>query len=169
MLGLVVSFSSCKLFSKNKRDTVDEVQEPITEIVLEEQESTDPVEESVVQRPHSIEANPSKNLKKVFFEYDSSVIGPDAQEVLLENLAWIQKHPDIDILIEGHCDERGTIQYNLSLGEKRALSVVDFFVRHGIDRKRLYTISYGEEQPLDSGYGEDHWKKNRRVEFKRYE
>ncbi|MBN1517276.1 peptidoglycan-associated lipoprotein Pal [Candidatus Sumerlaeota bacterium] len=121
------------------------------------------------QRPPGEEADPTSELVTVHFDYDSSELTPKAREALMGNLEWLQQHADAKILIEGHCDERGTIEYNLALGERRANSVKSFLQNHGIDASRLFTISYGEERPIDLGYGESSWWKNRRAEFKKYD
>jgi peptidoglycan-associated lipoprotein len=75
------------------------------------------------------------------------------------------EHPDLTIRIEGHCDERGTVEYNLALGERRAQAVLDYLVAYGIPRDRISVVTYGEERPLDSGHDETAWAKNRRAAF----
>jgi peptidoglycan-associated lipoprotein len=85
--------------------------------------------------------------------------------VLKEKAAWLQDRPEVDVLIEGHCDERGTNEYNLALGERRAQSAKVFLVNMGIASSRLTTVSYGEERPLDPGHDEAAWAKNRRAQF----
>ena len=104
---------------------------------------------------------------QVVFHHDPTRTGPPPTSVgaLLE---WIKEHADLSILIEGHCDERGTLEYNLALGQRRAKAVKDYYVLKGVSDARLYTISYGEERPVDPDWGEVHWLKNRRAEFKRY-
>ena len=88
-------------------------------------------------------------------------------ETLKRNAEIIKQMPNSVIQIEGHCDERGTQQYNLALGERRALAVRDYLIRLGISGDRLVTISYGEEDPADPGHSESAWAKNRRAEFNR--
>lgn len=104
-------------------------------------------------------------LKKVFFDYDSFALRPDAISTLNENAAKMKQAPNVLIQIEGHCDERGTQEYNLALGEKRALAVRDYLMTLGVPGSRLVTISYGEERPAVEGSDESAWKFNRRCEF----
>ena len=86
-------------------------------------------------------------------------------EKLDNAIAWLESHPDVQILIEGHCDERGTREYNLNLGQRRANSVKEYLVGKGIDPNRLHTISYGEERPIELGMSESAYAQNRRVQF----
>lgn len=104
-------------------------------------------------------------LAPVHFAYDSAELDPEAQRVLETNLAWIQSHPGIDIQIEGHTDERGTREYNLLLGERRALSVRAYLVSRGAQNAALHTTSYGEERPLIIDDGEESYSQNRRAQF----
>lgn len=103
--------------------------------------------------------------ENIFFEYDKATLMPAARETLTINGKWLRLNSDVVITIEGHCDERGTNGYNLALGDRRAESVKTFLVDLGIDKSRLTTLSYGEEQPLDRGTGEAAWAKNRRAHF----
>jgi len=104
-------------------------------------------------------------LQKVYFDYDKFALRPDAISTLNDNAAKIKQAPNVLIQIEGHCDERGTQEYNLALGEKRALAVRDYLMTLGIPGNRLVTISYGEERPAVEGSDESAWKFNRRCEF----
>jgi peptidoglycan-associated lipoprotein len=101
----------------------------------------------------------------VYFSYDSSALDGAAQNTLKLKADWLQENPDAGILIEGHCDERGTVEYNLALGDRRANSAKNFLTTLGIDAARISTISYGEERPLDPGENEEAWAKNRRAQF----
>jgi len=101
----------------------------------------------------------------IYFEFDSAVLTPSAVAVLKEKAAWLKDQPTVNVLIEGHCDERGTNEYNLALGERRAQSAKAFLVNMGIASARLTTVSYGEERPLDPGHNEAAWAKNRRAQF----
>ena len=105
-------------------------------------------------------------LETVYFDYDSFTLQPNARKVLERNAAWLQANPTVKITIEGHCDERGSDEYNLALGERRALAVKNHLVALGIGKERLATISYGEERPAVAGHDETVWSKNRRSEFK---
>jgi len=101
----------------------------------------------------------------IYFEYDKSRLLPAARELLKKKAQWLQSNPESIILIEGHCDERGTNEYNLTLGERRASAAKTYLTDLGISPSRLTTISYGEERPVDSGQTEESWAKNRRAHF----
>ena len=102
----------------------------------------------------------------IYFEFDRSEIKPEYRPILERKAAWLKAHPEYKVRIEGHCDERGTAEYNVALGEKRALSVKDYLVALGVPAKRISTISYGEERPAVRGQDEAAWAKNRRAEFR---
>ena len=101
----------------------------------------------------------------VYFEFDKATLTPDARESLVKNGQWLRINRDVVITIEGHCDERGTNEYNLALGDRRAETVKTFLADLGIQSSRLKTISYGEEQPADPSHSESAWAKNRRAHF----
>ena len=101
----------------------------------------------------------------VFFEFDSAVLLAEAQAILKKKAEWLINNPDVTAIIEGHCDERGTNEYNLALGERRAESAKTFLMDLGIAGSRLNCISYGEERPVDPGHNEEAWSKNRRGHF----
>jgi peptidoglycan-associated lipoprotein len=101
----------------------------------------------------------------IYFEFDKSTLTPAAQDNLLKKADWLRENPDVTATIEGHCDERGTNEYNLALGDRRAESAKAFLVDLGIDASRLTTISYGEERPVCSEKTEECWAKNRRDHF----
>ena len=105
----------------------------------------------------------SKLLKDIRFDYDKYDIRREDEEILKENAAFLKKNPDMKIQIEGHCDERGTVEYNLALGERRANSTKRYLVSLGITSDRISTISFGKERPLDPGHHEEAWAKNRRA------
>jgi len=107
----------------------------------------------------------SKMLRDIHFDFDRYNIRPEEAEVLKENSALLKKYPGMKFQIEGHCDERGTAEYNLALGERRANSVKKYLVSIGISPSRISTISYGEERPFDPGHNEEAWAKNRRAHF----
>lgn len=110
--------------------------------------------------------NPEKSpLKPVFFHYDSDQLDDLGRQVLQENAKLLLEYPALVITIEGHCDERGTPEYNLALGERRALATKSFLVSLGIGGDRLQTVSYGKEFPFDTGHTEDAWALNRRAHF----
>lgn len=104
-------------------------------------------------------------LKPVYFDFDKSEIRPDAAKTLDANAAWLLEHPGYAVLIEGHCDERGTNAYNLALGDRRARAALNYLVAHGVAASRFRTISYGEERPVCFERAEACWWKNRRGHF----
>lgn len=99
---------------------------------------------------------------RVFFDFDKSSLKPEAQTVLQRQAAWLKSNPSVRVTIEGHCDERGTREYNLALGERRANAVKDYLTALGIDRSRVKTISYGKERPVAMGSNAAAWAQNRR-------
>lgn len=101
----------------------------------------------------------------IYFSFDSSSLTPQAQDILRKKAAFLKAHPNVKVTIEGHCDDRGTNEYNLALGEARARAAKAFLTDLGIAASRIATISYGEERPLAKGQGEDAWAKNRRAHF----
>ncbi len=107
----------------------------------------------------------SSLLKDIHFDFDKYDIRPQDAEILRANAALLMKYPKVKIQVEGHCDERGTNEYNLALGERRANSAKRYLMSLGISSDRISTISYGEERPLDPGHNEEAWAKNRRGHF----
>jgi peptidoglycan-associated lipoprotein len=105
----------------------------------------------------------SKLLKDIRFDYDKHDIRRVDEGILRENAAFLKKNPKMKIQIEGHCDERGTVEYNLALGERRANNTKRYLVSLGITSDRISTISFGKERPLDPGHNEEAWAKNRRA------
>jgi peptidoglycan-associated lipoprotein len=105
-------------------------------------------------------------FQTVYFDFDKFNLRTDARAALDHNYELLNEFPSATIKIEGHCDERGTIEYNLSLGEKRAKSCMDYLTGLGIAPGRISTISYGKERPIDPGHNESAWSKNRRGEFR---
>lgn len=101
----------------------------------------------------------------VLFDFDSSALTPTAQERLRRKAQWLKEHPNVKIIIEGHCDERGTAEYNLALGERRAEAAKAFLVDLGVSPDRMTTISYGEERPFAKLHTEAAWAMNRRAHF----
>ena len=105
------------------------------------------------------------DIPNVHFDFDKSNLKPEAQSTLKTAApAWL-KYRDYKLVVEGHCDERGTIEYNLALGERRATEAAKFLVDLGIEKDRIKTISYGKEMPLDKTSNEDAWRRNRRAQF----
>jgi peptidoglycan-associated lipoprotein len=107
----------------------------------------------------------SSMLGDIYFAFDRHDLGPEARAVLTKNAEFVLDFPEAEIQIEGHCDERGTSEYNLALGERRSLSVRQYLVSLGVPADRLSTISFGEELPADPRHNEAAWAKNRRAHF----
>jgi peptidoglycan-associated lipoprotein len=103
--------------------------------------------------------------ENIYFDFDKSSLKPAAQENLLRKAEWLRDNSDVTVTIEGHCDERGTNEYNLALGDRRSESAKSFLVNLGISASRLTTISYGEERPVCAQSDEECWAKNRRAAF----
>ncbi|MDR1511611.1 MAG: peptidoglycan-associated lipoprotein Pal [Endomicrobium sp.] len=132
-------------------------------------ESTDDTKTSTFDDEPSIRGNSNEdiNLKTVYFEFDKSDLTEHSIETLKENASYLISNSNIRVILEGHTDERGTTEYNLSLGQRRALKVKEYYTRLGIVPNRIATISYGKEKPADIGSNESAWSKNRRVEIKK--
>jgi peptidoglycan-associated lipoprotein len=111
------------------------------------------------------ELNRSGFLQTVYFAFDSFDLTPSTQSTLRDNAERMKAHSSYNVLIQGHCDERGTIEYNLALGERRANAVRDYVVSLGIERSRIRVVTYGEERPAAPGHDEAAWSQNRRAEF----
>jgi len=100
---------------------------------------------------------------RVFFGYDMSDLSPEARTTLESQVAWLRKYPSLTVTIEGHADERGTREYNLALGERRAISVKNYLIALGVEVERINVVSYGKERPAVLGTGEEVWQQNRRA------
>jgi peptidoglycan-associated lipoprotein len=127
-----------------------------------------PTPESLSENSTSSEAekaNAQGLLKPIHFDFDKADIRPDAQQTMTADAGRIREHGSLKVRIEGHCDERGTVEYNLALGDRRARAARDYLVSAGIPAQRLRTISFGKERPLDPGHTESAWSVNRRAEF----
>lgn len=103
-------------------------------------------------------------LKTVHFDFDSSVLGPEARYILASNADWLKEHADARVQIAGNCDQRGTIEYNIALGQRRAAAVREYYGYLGVEGSRVATISYGKEKLLCQEANEACWQKNRRAE-----
>jgi len=125
----------------------------------------EPVREDAIASASLDDLNRNSPINPVFFEYDSSDITSEAQAILDANAAALKKYSSWTITIEGHSDERGTAEYNLALGERRAVAARAYLVSLGIPGDRLRTVSYGKEFPFDPGHDDSAWSKNRRAHF----
>ncbi|AOY59484.1 MULTISPECIES: peptidoglycan-associated lipoprotein Pal [Desulfococcus] len=101
----------------------------------------------------------------IYFEFDSDILSGEAQSILMKKAEYLQDNPNRSVTIEGHCDERGTTEYNLALGDRRAQSVKRYLETLGVAASRMTPVSYGEESPADPGHDEEAWAKNRRAQF----
>jgi peptidoglycan-associated lipoprotein len=125
----------------------------------------EPVRDDAISSASLDDLNKSSPLKPVYFELDSSDLSPVAQKALDENAALLKRYASWAVTVEGHCDERGTAEYNLALGERRAIAARAYLVSLGISADRLRTVSYGKEFPFDPGHDESAFAKNRRAHF----
>lgn len=135
----------------------------------DKKKAAEPVSASAAgsETPAAPSGDSSSELKTapIYFGFDDYTLSPEAQSTLTAMAEGLKAHKSAVIQIEGHCDERGTVEYNLALGERRAQSVKNFLSQLGVEGARLSTISYGEEKPVVQGHTEDAWAKNRRAEF----
>lgn len=127
--------------------------------------STGPGSLDALRRGQGTATPGSSPLKDIYFEFDRYDLRADAREILKANADWLRKNPSQRVEIEGHCDERGTNEYNLALGAKRAQSAKDYLLSLGVSGERVSTISYGEEIPTCKDHAESCWSQNRRARF----
>ena len=154
---------------RNKAQAIEQKKEE--ELIIEEKDADESVqppkaEEIMILPPEESDAAFSE-MGMVYFAYDKSEITADFEEVIQKNYEWIYQNPDVQIQLEGHCDERGTNEYNLALGERRAKAVFDYLVGLGANPSQFTIVSFGEERPAVYGSNESSWRQNRRVEFTR--
>jgi peptidoglycan-associated lipoprotein len=136
--------------------------EPVAEPTMVPPE---PVKEDKIAAASLDDLNRSSPLKPLFFAYDSAEVDGPGQAVLDANAAILKQYPSWTVTIEGHCDERGTAEYNLALGERRAVAARTYLLSLGVSADRLRTVSYGKEFPFDPGHDDAAWTKNRRAHF----
>jgi peptidoglycan-associated lipoprotein len=163
--GFLFTVSCAK---KTIRDDTSLAQEAAAEKAKQEElAQQQAIEEQRLQEEAELKAA-ARNMflnEDIFFEFDSAVLLAEAQEILKKKAEWLINNSDVTATIEGHCDERGTNEYNIALGERRAASAKTFLMDLGIAGSRLNCISYGEERPVDPGHNEEAWAKNRRGHF----
>lgn len=176
LLSLMVASTGCKKKSADITPTppMEETAVPAptetrpseipTQEVTDNKFKSDAIEEEQPTRSELAERLEAQ-LKTVFFGYDKSDLSDVTLRVLQDNARVLKLNPGLDVVIEGHCDERGTIEYNLALGQRRAASVRDYLIGLGVDANRLRTVSYGEERPVANGNDESAWSRNRRGQF----
>jgi peptidoglycan-associated lipoprotein len=128
-----------------------------------------PAAENIPVAPSSVEAIIKLNdvkLETIFFDFESYALTTKAQQLLQANARLLIDNPAVKFIIEGHCDERGSDDYNLALGAQRALTAKNYLIELGVNPERLAVISYGEERPASTGHDESAWAQNRRIEFR---
>ncbi len=158
-LLLILAFGCSKKYVKSHTDdgkTSESVEEAISHEELQARAGEGEVSES---------EGSLFEFQDALFDYDKYNIRPDAREALNSVADWLNDHKDINVLIEGHCDERGTNEYNLALGEKRAKSARDYLISRGVSNSKMSIITYGEEKPMCSMQSANCWQKNRRAHF----
>lgn len=134
--------------------------------IKEEPVREQPIKEAAVREEVPATAPAAEQaLQPAYFDLDSYVLTQATRDILYRNAEWLLKNRGVKVQIEGHCDERGSDEYNLALGEKRAKSTLNYLVTVGVPAENLSTISYGEEKPADPGHDEAAWAKNRRADF----
>jgi peptidoglycan-associated lipoprotein len=161
-LILVVGLAMVSAFGCGGRDAADEDIADTPPMVVED---TTPIDTAPVDTTPAEPLPDPLALRDIYFEYDKAEIMGDARSTLDDNVRQLENHPDARITIEGHCDERGTAEYNLALGQRRAHNTMQYMVRKGVEAGRVSIISYGEERPVDPRHTEDAWTKNRRAHF----
>lgn len=164
-LGIIVMLFLIIGCAGSKKKTAEE---PIDSQIFEQPEPPKQEAPKPVQKPAVEAAAPEKiplKFETVYFDYDRSDLRFDATRILQQNARVMKEYPDVKITIEGHCDERGTVEYNLALGDRRAMAVKQYLVDLGIAPSRISTISYGKERPVNPGRTEEAYAKNRRAAF----
>ncbi len=117
-------------------------------------------------RPLRVRGTPNTDLADIFFDFDSAFIKPASLATLQKNRTWLDQHPTATVTIEGHCDERGSSEYNLGLGQRRAEAIADYLIKAGVARTRISIYSYGKELPFAIAHDESAWQLNRRAHFR---
>jgi peptidoglycan-associated lipoprotein len=164
VLSLIILFNACG----KKAVKVAPVQEPVVEKVEEPATQVEkPVlsEEEIFQQKTIEDLNKDQVLKKINFDFDKYQVREDMKSILQANANWILKFSTVQILVEGHCDERGTIEYNIALGEKRAEAAKNYLASLGVNAAKIKIVSYGKSKTLVQGVDEASFFQNRRAEF----
>ncbi len=163
-LSLLVFFTAC-----GKKVKTEPVEKPVVKEVVEKvvkAEKPELTEEEIFAKKSLDEINSEGHLKEVYFDFDKYVVREDAKSVLQANSEWLISHSSIGFVVEGNCDERGTIEYNIALGEKRASNVKKYLVSLGVPANRVKITSYGKSKPVVKGVDEASHQKNRRADFR---
>lgn len=166
--GIFIGLIACGLLVAGcggNKPPVDETTNGTTTTSDEGTSTQEPGDGSRPDRGTVASAELIASLKMIYFDFDKYNLRDDARRTLESNAEILKENADVSIVIEGHCDERGTNEYNLALGENRANAARDYLIRLGIDGSRITTISYGEERPVALGHDEAAWSQNRRGQF----
>lgn len=139
--------------------------EPTT-VAVAPQEPAEKSQDPAQQRPRNEDFVAVPELKPVYFDFDKAALRPDAVDAMASNATWLKENADALVLIEGNCDERGTAEYNLALGDRRAKSAMDYLEANGIPKERVATVSYGKERPVCAEATDECMNQNRRADFK---
>jgi peptidoglycan-associated lipoprotein len=163
VFAITIGLSGCGCFMQKMAGETPAPAAPQAKVVAPEAKKEIPVPKAAAKP----EAAPivTVGLNDIHFDFDKYAIRPVDAEILKKNLDWFKSNAGKKVKVEGHCDERGTVEYNLVLGQKRADSTKTYLVNLGADGKLLETVSYGKEKPLDPGHNEAAWAKNRRAHF----
>lgn len=170
-VAAIVPLQGCSWFRKDKAGDRGLVQLPSEYDQTGEGEEGAGTAERPADAPREIERprglRPAgERMLVIYFDYDSSELRSDQLARLDTNLRYLLDEQEVKVLVEGHCDERGTTEYNFALGERRARAVADYFTRNGVDASRVQVLSKGEEEPAVAGNDDAAWSQNRRAEFK---
>ncbi|RJP45659.1 MAG: peptidoglycan-associated lipoprotein Pal [Desulfobacteraceae bacterium] len=173
--GLVLTTTSCSKKQPSQFPAVDsQGLEPASSSEIDEMDAVaqQRIREQELERIRQQEAAQKQETvrqqfvsQNIHFGFDDASLTTEARGVLMEKAAWLRANPGVIVTIEGHCDDRGTAEYNIALGQRRAQSIKTFLVNAGIDASRLRTVSFGEERPLDPGKTEEAYARNRRGQF----
>jgi peptidoglycan-associated lipoprotein len=169
--ALAVTFAGLILAGCSTKGTKEPQTEPLSQDDSAASTMPSAAPESDISRMIDAEGNPinpntGESLGRVFyFDYDKAVLRPESLALLELHAGFLRNNPDRRVVVEGHCDERGTREYNLALGERRSEAVRTFLASSGVRRSQVDTVSYGEERPVDAGHSEAAWAQNRRAEL----
>ncbi len=173
--GLVIFFALSLLVSgcaKKPAGDTSEVKET-TQVEMQQEQPAEIMDDKVEDKPfdaaaaaRAAERAAAKGLERIHFDFDQYILTDAAKSILVSNAGLLRAAAAVKVLIEGHCDERGSDEYNLALGEKRALATKNYLVSLGVAAERMNIISYGEEMPIDAARTKEAWAKNRRANFK---
>jgi peptidoglycan-associated lipoprotein len=160
ILATILAVFSCKSAAKKDDFSIEENSNaaPETYQTLDNEQQAAALNAQTQAQVQEVEVQ-----DRIFFDYDAFAVSDSAKKILDTQVAWLKSDPSIKVTIEGHCDERGTREYNIALGERRANSVKNYLTSNGVDESRIKTISYGKERPAFFGSTEDIFAKNRRA------